>query len=327
MRTRVLTIILIVLALCVSGAAAPGLFWPAPPDAPRVQYIGEIDCRALNPKSGFLGKVKRLISGSSKAEDIGLPFDVLVHGRRLFATCQNIPALVEIDLDGNTFRLHTNDENPLQYPIALCEAGGSIYVTDSEAGAVFRLRDGHLEAFISEGLLRPTGIAALDERQRLYIVDTGDHSIKVFDYDGEHVATIGGAVDSSIGFNFPTFAIQAGEDAILVNDALNHNIKRLSASGTLLSSFGQEGDGPGTFARPKGVAIDSQDHVYVVDNLFDNIQVFDPDGRLLLVIGSGGQGAGQFWSPGGIDIANDTIYVADTFNNRIQIFHYLGGRE
>jgi hypothetical protein len=45
------------------------------------------------------------------------------------------------------------------------------------------------------------------------------------------------------------------------------------------------------------------------------------------VIGAAGQDAGQFWSPGGIDIVNDTIYVADTFNNRIQILHYLGGEQ
>ena len=47
--------------------------------------------------------------------------------------------------------------------------------------------------------------------------------------------------------------------------------------------------------------------------------------RLDCKIGGGGQGSGQFWSPAGIDIANDTIYIADTFNNRIQILHYLGG--
>ena len=33
----------------------------------------------------------------------------------------------------------------------------------------------------------------------------------------------------------------------------------------------------------------------------------------------GGQEPGQFWSPAGIDIVKDTIYIADTFNNRIQI--------
>jgi DNA-binding beta-propeller fold protein YncE len=78
-------------------------------------------------------------------------------------------------------------------------------------------------------------------------------------------------------------------------------------------------------ARPKGIAIDSDDHVYVVDNLFDNFQIFDEEGTALLAVGSAGQAPGEFWSPAGIDIVADTLFVADTYNNRIQMFRYLGG--
>jgi len=45
---------------------------------------------------------------------------------------------------------------------------------------------------------------------------------------------------------------------------------------------------------------------------------------LLLVVGGHGQGPGEFWLPSGIHIdANDTIYVADAYNRRIQVFRYL----
>jgi DNA-binding beta-propeller fold protein YncE len=92
-----------------------------------------------------------------------------------------------------------------------------------------------------------------------------------------------------------------------------------------VTTIGREGDGPGTFARPKGVAVDARGNIYVVDGLFDNIQVFSPTGKLLLVIGSAGSGIGQFWSPAGISIDGDLIYIADTFNHRIQILRALGG--
>jgi DNA-binding beta-propeller fold protein YncE len=75
------------------------------------------------------------------------------------------------------------------------------------------------------------------------------------------------------------------------------------------------------------MAVDSRGYIYVVDALFDNVQVFDTDGRVLLVIGTAGNGAGQFWSPAGIDIAGDRIYVADTFNQRIQVLRIVGGQE
>ena len=72
------------------------------------------------------------------------------------------------------------------------------------------------------------------------------------------------------------------------------------------------------------MAVDDSGNIYVVDGLFDNIQVFDPDGRLLMVIGSRGAGAGEFWSPGGLCIDGDDVFIADTFNNRIQVLRYLG---
>ena len=40
--------------------------------------------------------------------------------------------------------------------------------------------------------------------------------------------------------------------------------------------------------------------------------------------GSRGREPGQFWLPAGIWIdGNDRIYVADSYNGRVQIFQYL----
>jgi DNA-binding beta-propeller fold protein YncE len=55
------------------------------------------------------------------------------------------------------------------------------------------------------------------------------------------------------------------------------------------------------------------------------VQVFDETGKLLLFWGTSGQEAGKFWLPAGLLIdAQDRIYVADSYNNRVQIFQYLG---
>ena len=45
-----------------------------------------------------------------------------------------------------------------------------------------------------------------------------------------------------------------------------------------------------------------------------------------LTFGERGVGPGQFWLPGGIFVHGpDRIYVADSYNQRIQIFEYLAG--
>ncbi|UCC78645.1 MAG: hypothetical protein JSW64_10215 [Candidatus Zixiibacteriota bacterium] len=322
-------LIKLILAISIANPRAGVIdkpVWPSPPADPKVEYVDEINCNELELKTGFLGKLKRYIGGQSEMEKISLPFDILATEDRLYLTCQNIPYLIEVEIETNSFKLYSDTDYPFVYPIALCHAGGgTILISDSEAATIFKFKNGRVKPFITENLLRPTGIAALYEREAIYVVDTGDHSLKIFDYMGKFIKKIGGQSNDSSGFNFPTFALANSGNAVFVNDALNYKIKRFDGDGNLEFSFGEEGNGPGTFSRPKGIAMDNENHVYVVDNIFDNVQVFDKAGKLLLVIGSGGQSPGQFWSPAGIDIVDNTIYIADTFNNRVQILRYLEG--
>ena len=55
------------------------------------------------------------------------------------------------------------------------------------------------------------------------------------------------------------------------------------------------------------------------------MQIFDEGGALLLAFGGDGAAPGEFWLPSGVHIANDRIYVADSYNRRVQIFQFLGG--
>jgi len=53
--------------------------------------------------------------------------------------------------------------------------------------------------------------------------------------------------------------------------------------------------------------------------------VFDRNGTFLLNIGSQGQAPGEFWLPTGLFVSdNDTIYVADSHNQRVQVLRYIG---
>jgi DNA-binding beta-propeller fold protein YncE len=54
------------------------------------------------------------------------------------------------------------------------------------------------------------------------------------------------------------------------------------------------------------------------------VQIFDSEGSFLYSFGKQGQGAGEFWMPAGIHIdKEDRIYVADSYNARIQVFQLV----
>jgi sugar lactone lactonase YvrE len=77
--------------------------------------------------------------------------------------------------------------------------------------------------------------------------------------------------------------------------------------------------------RAKGIGVDSEGHLYVVEGLSGLVQVFDRDGNLLYYFGQRGTGLGDFQLPTGLFIDHkDRVFVVDSYNRRVQVFHYFG---
>jgi YYY domain-containing protein len=90
------------------------------------------------------------------------------------------------------------------------------------------------------------------------------------------------------------------------------------------------GANPGQFNLPRGITRDTAGNFYVADTQNERIEKFDKDGKWLASIGSKGGDKSQFnpysdtavgTGPGGLAVdAAGNIYVADTWNHRIQKF-------
>jgi hypothetical protein len=76
-----------------------------------------------------------------------------------------------------------------------------------------------------------------------------------------------------------------------------------------------------TFFWPWGLATDDNGNVYVADSNNYRVLKFNPEGELLASFGSLGSGYGQMSELRYIAVdSNEKAYVADKFNNRIQVF-------
>jgi DNA-binding beta-propeller fold protein YncE len=97
-------------------------------------------------------------------------------------------------------------------------------------------------------------------------------------------------------------------------------------------TIGSQGAAAGQFDRPKDVAPDANGNIYVCDignndmGIPPRIQVFSPEGVFLRGWGSLGSGPGQFNEPWGlaVDAGRGFVYVADTWNHRVQKFDLEG---
>src|SRR5262249_46211733 len=131
-----------------------------------------------------------------------------------------------------------------------------------------------------------------------------------------------------LGFDSQVAGIALDSQAnVYVADGDHQRIVKFDSQGNYVLSWGTKGTtGNGSFSLPSGIAIDSSDNVYVVDagnGVTDWLQVFDPSGSgkpLRQWNGSGGV-SGQFAAPQGVAVdSSANVYVADTLNQRIQIF-------
>jgi DNA-binding beta-propeller fold protein YncE len=155
-----------------------------------------------------------------------------------------------------------------------------------------------------------------------YMPEAGNHRVSVFDLEGNFKFLFGGKGTAEGKMNNPEAAKFNSRGECYVADLKNHRIQVFSKEGKLLRTWGKKGDGPGEFKKPACVGFDKDDNVYVSEMGNDRVQVFDKDGKFLTMWGKKGSGDGEFGNLHGllVDRATGWIYVADTANNRIQVF-------
>jgi DNA-binding beta-propeller fold protein YncE len=119
---------------------------------------------------------------------------------------------------------------------------------------------------------------AMGPDRRLYVVDSGNFRIQVFEDDGRYVRQIG-----AIGVRPGQFSRPKGVDTdtdgnIYVSDAAFGNFQIFNPDGQLLLFVGDrsESPAPAKFLLPAGLAVDEDGRVYMTDQFFRKLDVFRP---------------------------------------------------
>jgi len=175
----------------------------------------------------------------------------------------------------------------------------------------------------------PIGIA-LDSSGNIYVADTGNDRVQIFDSSGNFLLAFGTTGSADGQFNFPRGIALDSTGNIYVVDPQNNTVQKFSpftgfSNVFFISKFGSSGSADGQFSFPQNIAFDSSDNIYVTDRDNNRVQIFDSSGNFLSKFGSPGTGNGQFDGLTGIAIdSSGNINVVESNNNRIQIFDSSG---
>lgn len=202
----------------------------------------------------------------------------------------DLPSSVAVDSIGNiiisdqaNFRLRLLEPNGIIHTI--CGDGVPAYSGDGGRAELARLASPRGQS------APPAGRIAIDDRNRIYIADTGNHVIRLIEEDGTIDTIAGTGAPGSGGDGGPATAAQ-----------LN---------------------------TPSDVAVSRNGSVYIADTMNHTVRVIRPDGTLHTLAGVLGQrgstGDGGpaeealLDRPYGVEVApNGTVYVADTHNHRVR---------
>jgi len=325
------------------------LVWPSPPNVARVRWMdyfagAKIDYSAPNaakPKQSWMDRLAGAQSDQQKVNPKTFPFQLIgpygiaIDSKgKVYVADQKVGAIFIFNTETHDTELIRNGfEGHFEWINGLAiDDDDRLFVSDGKLHHVLVFSPKHeLEGQISEGLVDPVGLAIDTTNRFLYVVDTQQDQVIVYDADTykllRRIGTGGKnhTLTSPGDFGAPQGVALDADGNVYVTDTLNDRVEIFDADGAFISTFGKNGDGPGYFTRPKGIAIDSDGHIWVADEVQDRLQVLNKEGQVLTYIGyKHGDLPGQFQALVGVAIdKNNRVFTTEQYPGRLQEFQYI----
>lgn len=173
-----------------------------------------------------------------------------------------------------------------------------------------------------DGELRLPTDVSIDTAGLIYISDTQNDRIQVFDGSGNYLFKWGIHGKGDGEFMQPVFSAIA-QDKIYIADTYNDRFQVFSLLGNYLNSIGKKGHGPGDFNQTSGIDFYG-DCLFLGDIHHHQVHKYTKNGAYSSSFGEYGSEPGQLNQPQGIAIIDTFIYVVDRQNNRVQKFTISG---
>lgn len=233
--------------------------------------------------------------GADEQDQLVQPLGIDVDGQQNLYVVDAVTKHVKVyDPKGKFLRL-LGGPKMLSRPsgVAVSADGARVYVAD--VGGVqlkeehrVRVFDGRTGAHLFDFGKRGSGDGefnfardvAIAPNGRVYVVDSGNFRIQVFDRDGKFVKTFGSVGRQPGNFARPREIAIDREGRVYVSDAAFGNLQIFDAEGQLLMHIGErsERDQPARYMLPSGLAVDRDGRIYMADEFFRRVDVFRPAG-------------------------------------------------
>lgn len=226
---------------------------------------------------------------------------------------------------------------------------GTIYFSDPAGSRLLKINagDGKMKPlpFIGgeEGapaqLATPRGLWVSQQQRLLFVADSGNHRLQIFDLDSLQAVKVLGQPDPNAEpqpsadpgrFNTPWTLVADAEGNIYVVDHGNQRVQKFNADGIVQPDFWNTVQATGLLTQPGDIAVSATAeaiHLYIFDSTPNKIFVFDADGHPVLDKEDHplAFGAEHLQQPMGLVASGEAVYVGDNSLRRVLTFKKKDG--
>ncbi|MDT3698260.1 MAG: 6-bladed beta-propeller [Thermincola sp.] len=169
---------------------------------------------------------------------------------------------------------------------------------------------------------KPMAVSVVADR--IFVADTNNKRVQIFDYAGNPLKTFGKWGDKPGEFQFPYGIAGDSKGVIYVADLYKGSVAKFDKDGKFLGLFAEKKESDQIFKAPAGITV-KDDLIYITDVQLHSLRVFDLTGKLVKEVGKPGQEPGRLYAPNAVSVDGEgNMYVTNTGNQRIDIFDKTG---
>jgi sugar lactone lactonase YvrE len=303
---------LAVLSGCRTAPSGGGgmLFFPAPPDPPRVQFLTwATGSQEVEPARGAFADF--VVGEQTTARKIDKPYGLAARDGVVYVCDTKGLALCRLDFKNKTYSvIGVQGPGRLRKPInVVIDDLGYKFVADTvrKQIVVFGPDDRYVTAHDIPEPCRPVDVAVY--QNELYVLDN-DETPRILVLDrttGKVLRSVGSAGGEPGQFRIPNSLAVGSDGSLYVTDTHNFRIEKLTPEGQCMWAVGVPGYRLGQFGRPRGIRVGPDNTVFVVDGATELVQMFDSAGETLMRFGGPGDIPGALVLPSQIAVDKTSI--------------------
>jgi sugar lactone lactonase YvrE len=304
------------------------LFFPAPPDPPRVQFLAWFS--GADQIAPARSKFEDFVLGEQPiiSSKIDKPYGVAVRDGVIYVCDTKGLCVCRLDLKNQTYSV-LGDQGPgrLRKPINIVidELGYKFVVDPSRLQiVVFGPDDRYVTAYDVPEPCRPVDVALYGNE--LYVLDNDEtcQIVVIERTTGQVLRTFGGPGGEPGQFKIPNSLAISSDGFLYVSDTHNYRIQKLTLNGDVVWTVGVPGYRLGQFGRPRGLRVGPDGIVYVVDGATELVQLFDPESQILMRFGGPGTVPGALVLPSTLAVDKTSLpYLKSYIHKDFQVEYLL----